>query len=161
MKIGLHNESRASKQDIASLEMVIGQKLDKEFLEFIANHNGATPDANSYPVDGLHHMGSIRKFIPIEKIPQELRIIEDSQVGNLEFSYPIALDDCGNYTILSQGKDGGIFFWDHEIDKISKLSDRFNEFLEMVEPFELSNDINESCRSADIWVDPNFKPDFS
>lgn len=160
MKICLHGGGSASEQDITALENMISQKIDFEFLEFIRNFDGATPDSNSFSVSGVRHMGSVRKFIPISGILSERGYISDSQSICGEYSYPIAFDDCGNYIVLDQGPSGGVFFWDHELDKASKVADTFAKFLELIEPFALQEEDVANFKPTKVWVDPSFKPEF-
>ncbi|GIU68143.1 SMI1/KNR4 family protein [Candidatus Phycosocius spiralis] len=157
MKVGLKGGRQAAGSDIAAVEAVIGQPLDGQFRRFIEANNGADPDVNSFPVDGVAHVGGVTEFIPIENVIREREYIDDIS----PHAYPIASSEGGNYVLLDQDQGGGIFFWDHEVEgRISKLADSFDEFLDMIEPFDVSTIKLAPGQVKSAWIDPDFLKQF-
>lgn len=157
MKIGLSGGNKASEKDIAALEAVIGRRLDERFRMFIDGNNGAKPEDNSFPVNGVSHVGGVTEFIPIEHIIREREYISDITTG----AFPFASSECGNYVILDQIQGGSIFFWDHEIEGgLSKLAENFDVFLNMIEPFDISKIQPASGQVRTAWIDPDFLKEF-
>jgi SMI1-KNR4 cell-wall len=157
MKVALRGGGQADFSDIVALEKVIGQSLDSQFSKFIQDNNGAEPETNSFPVNGIEHMGSVSEFIPIENIIREREYLD----GIGPHAYPVASSESGNYVFLDQDQGGAIFFWDHEIQgEISKITNNFNEFLDMIQPFDTSSVEIAPGQVTSAWIDPNFKPEF-
>lgn len=157
MKVVLKGGRRAAGSDIAALEALIRQPLDVEFRRFIEANNGADPEENSFPVEGVAHVGGVTEFIPIENVISERKFIDD--IGS--HAYPVACSEGGNYVILDQDQGGAIFFWDHEVQGgISRLADSFDAFLDMIEPFDASTIRPAPGQVKSAWIDPNFLKQF-
>ena len=56
--------------------------------------------------------------------------------------------------------DHRVYFWDHEIDNDKVVAENFAEFLERLEPFDLSSVTLKPGQDLGGWVDPDFKPEF-
>ena len=157
MKVGLKGGRQAAESDIAALETMIGQPLDDQFRKFIEANNGADPEENSFPVDGVAHVGGVNEFIPVEDIVDERRYIDDIAPR----AYPVASSEGGNYVILDQDQGGAIFFWDHEVEgAISKIADGFDAFLNMIEPFDPAAIKPAPGQVKSAWIDPDFLKQF-
>lgn len=153
MKVGLKGGRQAAEGDISALEAVIGQPLDGQFRKFVESNNGADPEENSFPVDGVAHVGGVNEFIAIEDIISERRNIDDIAPR----AYPVASSEGGNYVILDQDQGGTIFFWDHEVEGgISRLADSFDVFLNMLEPFDATSIKPAPGQVKSAWIDPDF-----
>lgn len=61
---------------------------------------------------------------------------------------------------LSRVLDHKIYFWDHEVDRNEVIADTFEDFLERLDPFDLSQVQLEKGQVMRVWLDPNFKPEF-
>jgi hypothetical protein len=157
MTVGLKGGRQATESDIAALESAIGQPLDSQFRHFADSLDGAEPEANSFPVNGVAHMGEVSEFIAVGKILSERAYIN----GIASQAYPVASSAGGNYVLLDQAQSGGIFFWDHEVEGgVTKVADTFNDFLAMLEPFDISNVKIEPGRVKSAWIDPDFLKEF-
>lgn len=155
--IGLKGGGQAAASDIAALEAVIGQPLDSQFRKFVETSDGADPEQNSFPVDGIAHAGAVNEFIPIANIVDERGYIDDIS----PHAYPVAYSEGGNYVILDQGQGGAIFFWDHEVEGgVSKLAESFDAFLDMLEPFDPSTIEPAPGQVESAWIDPDFLKQF-
>lgn len=157
MKIGLKGGRVASERDIVALETLIGQPLDNDFRKFIAENDGAIPESNAFPVNGISNFGGINEFTLVKNIISERSCLES--IG--DHAYPIALSEGGNYVVLDQGQGGAIFFWDHEIDEFSQIADSFTEFLELIEPFDERSIKLAPGQVKSAWIDPDFLKRFS
>lgn len=157
MKVGLKGGRQAAQSDMSALEAAIGQPLDAQFRSFIEAHNGAVPEDNSFPVDGVAHMGGVNEFIAVEDIISKRGYVD----GIAPRAYPVAVSAGGNYVILDQDQGGAIFFWDHEVEGgISKLADSFGAFLDMIEPFDTSAFKPALGQVRRAWIDSDFLKQF-
>lgn len=157
MKVGLKDGRQAAVNDLSVLDAAIGQPIDTQFRRFVATNNGAKPESNSFSVDGVAHMGEVAEFIAVENI-----LSERSYIHNISSqAYPVASSVGGNYVILDQDQSGNIFFWDHEIEgEIKKIADSFDEFLNMIEPFDPNSAKPELGQVKSAWIDPEFLKEF-
>lgn len=149
MKIKLEKGRRAASTKIAALQEMIGTTLPADFLEFVASNDGAKAGVNIFKISADNH-GTVTRFIPVSEIPKEMSFIETLP----EKAFPVAWDTSGNYVFVDQGKDGAVFFWDHELPaETFKLADSFGEFLEALEPYEPDES---DVEVISVWVDPEF-----
>ena len=157
MSVDLKDGKQASEPDVVALEAVIEQPLDFQFRRFVETNDGAYPEDNSFPVGDIAHMGGVDRFIPIESIIRQREYIED--IG--PHAYPVALSACGNYVILDQGKEGAIFFWDHEVEGgLTKIADRFDGFLNLLEPFDVASIKLAPGQVKSAWINPDLLKQF-
>lgn len=153
MKVTLSGGGEASQSAVSTLELAIGKPLDAQFRRFVTYQNGATPGSNSFPVNGVAHMGGVNQFIAVEDIVPERSYIDDLP----PHAYPVALSSGGNYVLLDQSQGGAIFFWDHEIKGgIYKIANSFEIFLDMLEPFDVSKIKPAPGQVKSAWIDPDF-----
>jgi hypothetical protein len=130
--------------------------LDSGFLEFVAQHDGAEPQANIFKVGAANESG-INGFIAVRDIVSEMPRIENLPSE----SYPVAWAEGGNYVIVNQADNGAVFFWDHEQPRdLFKLADSFRSFLELLEPFDVSSVGLRSGQIKKAWIDPEFQKQF-
>ena len=136
MKIRLKDGKSASKKDVKKWEAALGCPLSESFRRFVSENDGSKPQSNRFPV-GKDNGAGVDRFIPVSDILEERQYIDD--IPN--HAYPIAEASCGNYVLLDEGKGGQVYFWDHELpnDNIIKLADNFDEFLSMLEPFDINS----------------------
>jgi len=147
MKISLNNGRAASEDAIASLEAAVGRRLSEPFRHFLKEYDGAEPETNI--VNGNNDCG-VNQFIPAARIGSERKYIENLP----KLGYPVAWSEGGNYVFIDEGKNGAVYFWDHETAGITKLADDFQSFLDLMEPLE---DIElKPGQVKSVWVDPKF-----
>ncbi len=151
MKIRLTNGKAAAPGDIAALQRRIGTSLPSDYLEFIAVNDGARAQSNSFKV-GLKNGSDVTGFIQVKEIIKAMSIIEDLPPK----AFPITRDSCGNYVYIDQGKNGAVFFWDHEVPESTRIADRFSSFLEMIEPFDVASVKLKPGQVKSVWIDPEF-----
>ncbi len=157
MRIALKGGQRAASSDIAALELEIGEPLDAVYRKFIHGNDGALPTQNCFPVNQIAGMGGITRFISVKDVVAERQYVDDIAQN----AYPIAFSEGGNYVVLDQSRGGAIFFWDHEVEEgMSKIADDFDAFMEMLEPFDLSDIDTSADEGATVWVDPEFLKKF-
>lgn len=152
MKISLNGGGVASERSISALEALIGQPLDQSYRNFVAENDGAVPESNTFPVNGINNFGGVNEFTPVEDIIAERAHFEN--IGPQ--TYPVALSEGGNYVVLDQAKGGAIYFWDHELDEFSRIADSFAEFLDLIEPFDVSSVKLAPGQVKSAWIDPDF-----
>ena len=157
MRIALKGGQRAALTDIAALESAIGEPLDAVYRKFIESNDGAKPDQNCFPVNQVAGMGGITRFISVKDVVAEKQYVDDIAQN----AYPIAFSEGGNYVVLDQSRGGAIFFWDHEVEEgMPKVADHFDAFVEMLEPFDLSDIDTSAYEGATCWVDPDLLKEF-
>lgn len=67
---------------------------------------------------------------------------------------PFASDSCGNDMLICKASQK-ILFFDHETNESMAIADSINEFLERIE----INDYELDDPDAEVWIDPDFKPE--
>jgi hypothetical protein len=152
MKIHLKNGKPASEGAILAIEVVLGCPLSESFRRFLAVHNGAEPECNSFKISNEQSSG-IRWFVPAAEILRKRRFVD----GLPQKAYPVAEDDCGNFVYIDEGRNGAVFFWDHELlDDPVELAPNFGAFLDLLEPFDTSTIQLKPGQVKKAWVDPEF-----
>jgi hypothetical protein len=154
MKIKLKRGKAASIEDVQKLEAKIKCPISESFRRFISENDGADPESNRFPV-GEDNGAGVNRFIPVSKILEDREYIDNIPSK----AYPIAEDDCGNYVLLDEGEGGKVYFWDHEFedDNIIKLADSFDEFLSMLEPFDIKSVKVRPEDEISVWFHPDFE----
>jgi hypothetical protein len=152
MTIQLKNGKPASEETIVAIEKVLGCLLSESVRRFLAVHDGAKPESNSCKVTEKCSF-AVRRFIPAADVLLYRKYIDDLP----EKAYPVAEDDCGNFVIVDEGKNGAVYFWDHEVrgDPI-ELASSFGGFLDLLSPFDASTIQLEPTLVKRVWLDPEF-----
>jgi cell wall assembly regulator SMI1 len=151
MKIKLHGGKPASEQNISALETALGCELSESFKQFLRAHDGAEPETNIFSVDDKNECG-VNGFIPSEEVLKERSYIENLPPKAL----PIAWAEGGNYVFIDEGKNGAVFFWDHETAEATALAVTFGDFLNLLEPFDISTVKLKPGQVKKVWIDPEF-----
>ena len=150
MKVMLTGGRVAAPADIRTLESSSGIALEPEYRDFISQHDGATPDANIFVVAENNNAG-ITRFIPVDKIREEMSFIEELP----HRWFPVAWAEGGDYVLIASDEAGGVWYWDNEIEGgFTRLADNFGAFLESLEPFDPNN--VEPPQGHVVWFDPEF-----
>lgn len=156
MTISFRTQGRASEQDIAILEEAIRQPISHGFREFVMSLDGAEPDQNSFSVNEELESG-VNEFIPVRKIVSERANIENIH----DSCYPFAWAEGGNYLLIDEGRQGAVFFWDHEVpDQEHKIADSFKDFLDLMQPFDPASIQLAPGQVRSAWIDPDFLKKF-
>lgn len=157
MKISLKDGKSASKKDVEKLEAALGCPISESFRRFVGENDGSKPQSNRFPV-GKDNGAGVDRFIPVSEILAERQYIDD--IPNQ--AYPIAWASCGNYVLLDDGHGGQVYFWDHELpdENIIKLANNFDEFLSMLEPFDINSIELKPGQVKKVWIDPEFLKKF-
>jgi hypothetical protein len=151
--IALHGGKTASQDALSTLEKLIHHALSPAVRRFVTSEDGAKPDPNIFLVDGQNESG-INEFIPVSVIPRELKLI-----GSLpRHAYPIARAEGGNFIIIDEASDGGVFFLDHEEygSPLTKLAKNLEDFLNKLEPFDIQSVEIKPGQVKSVWIDPAF-----
>jgi hypothetical protein len=152
MRLKLNNGRAASQDAIDVLQQKIGEPLVSDFLEFVAEHDAAEPETNTFKV-GTANASGVNGFIPVAEILTETKRIENLPSR----SFPVAWAEGGNYVILNQAEKGTVYFWDHEQpDQLVRLSNSFRLFLESLEPFDVSTIKLKPGQVKAAWINPEF-----
>jgi hypothetical protein len=57
---------------------------------------------------------------------------------------------------VDEGKNGIVCFWDHETTEITTLAVTLGDFLELLQPFDISSVKLKPGQVKRVWVDPEF-----
>ena len=153
MKIAFHHGKPATKEAIVALEQAIEHDISPTFLRFVEENDGAKPESNVFKVGEDNGCG-VNEFIPVSQIPEEIKIIEDLP----RHVYPVAWAECGNYVIIDEGREGAVFFYDHEIlDGLTMLASNFEEFLMKLDPFDPKSVELRPEDIISVWISPEFQ----
>jgi hypothetical protein len=152
MKIELKNGKSASLDAIAALEKNLGRPLSSSVKLFLQTNDGAETEPNRFKIDGKNE-GGINEFIPASQIWKERTYIENIP----KLAYPIAWAACGDAVLIDEGAGGAVFYWEHEYeDRITKLADDFETFLNQLEPFDISKITLKPGQVKRVWTHPDF-----
>ncbi len=153
MTISFTRYNHKSESQIASFESLVGHRLPSDFRRFIRDFDGATAESNIFEF-GNDLDAAVDYFIPLEKL-QATR--ESISVGS-RCIFPIALLEGGDYACLDF-RNGSVFVWLHEFDDLVPVAKSFADFLDLLKPFDTK--AADLPKPSSVWVDPDFKPDFS
>ncbi len=72
-------------------------------------------------------------------------------------AYPVAWADGGDFVFIDEGRNGSIFYLNHEVfNDHTKLADNFDAFLDLLEPFDVRSIELKPGQVKKVWVDPEF-----
>lgn len=156
MSVGFRPSGHADERDIARLEEAIGQPISNSFRKFVASFDGSEPDSNVFKVSDKIDSG-VNEFIPVSRI-----VDERSNIENIDsHAYPFAWAEGGNYLILDEGRQGAVFFWDHERpEQEHRIADSFDSFLKMLRPFDPDSVQLAPNQVVSAWINPEFLKKF-
>ena len=143
------------QQTLHLLAARMGANLPASYVDFVSRHDGATPESNSFEV-GAANASNVRRFISVADAPSILEKVDGFPSGMI----PVAEDDCGNLVYIDPA-NGGVFFWDHEIDGPDlRVASNLPAFLSQLTPFDPSKVQLAPGQVLHAWVDADFKPEF-
>jgi len=139
---------------LSALEAAYGT-LPASYKDFLAQHDGAKPEENIFRVDERRNAG-VERFIPAAEILH----IRDAVDGFPKNMLPFAEAAGGNLIYLDPA-NGAVHFWDHEIDSgDAKVANSFDQFLSILDKFDIDRIKLKSSQVKKVMVNPNFKPKF-
>jgi cell wall assembly regulator SMI1 len=151
MSIKMEGAHAVTEAEIASFEQVAGMRLPDQYRAFLLQHNGAKPETNIFSTPDGNESG-VNEFIPMGELLSASQHI-DGVIGRF---LAVARDDCGNYVCLDLDSEGEVFFWDHEQPDKLRLAKSWNEFLQMLRPFDVSKVELRPEQVIKAWIDPEF-----
>ena len=151
MTVKLTGGKTASQADILALETALNCRLSDSLRKFLQAYDGAEADTNIFKVSDTNQCG-VNEFIPCAEMLKERIYIENIPPK----SFPVAWAECGNYVFVDEGKKGVVCFWDHETAEITSLAASFGDFLDLLQPFDISTVKLKPGQVKRVWVDPEF-----
>lgn len=128
--------NQVSIERIALFEQAIGYKLPDEYKEFIIQYNGGRPERRVFDIPRLRDIDELNYFYGIDAVElydlyKIYTIYKERIPAGL---LPIADDPFDNQVCISLigVSRGNIYFWDHELEHLKKvtiLSNSFDSFL--------------------------------
>lgn len=130
---------RIFKNDNCEIECVknlrIYSSLPDDYIIFLNKYNGGDTPKTTFRLNKIS--SDIRffyGFTPDEKYKDITLLFLNSDMINLidDGYFPIAEDSFGNYILLGLTSKTGVYFFDHETQKITKLADSFSLFVKAI-----------------------------
>ncbi|MDH7971275.1 SMI1/KNR4 family protein [Sphingomonas sp. AR_OL41] len=145
---------RPTERDLAALADSLSLALPPSYTQFVANHDGAKPDANF--IATRENEVAVSRFIPVREAPDLATAIAGFPVSAI----PLAEDDCGNYFYVDPKTDA-VHFWDHEVEgPDEEVAANALLFVEKLTSRDASPVPLELGQVRRMWVNPSFKPEF-
>jgi hypothetical protein len=142
-----------AESDIAMFEEALGTRLPGQYREFLLHYNAAKPETNIFGIPGSSNESGVNEFIPLDKLVSESRNVD----GVASRFLAVAWAEGGNYVCLGLDSGGEVFFWDHEQPSdTARLARGWNEFLQMLQPFDVSKIELKPGQVKKAWVNPEF-----
>jgi hypothetical protein len=152
MNIKLKKGKPVSEETCLRLQAALGCPLSRSFMSFLRENDGAEPETNIFKIAHGNESG-VNRFIPASQILRERDRIENIP----DKAYPVAWAEGGNYVFIDEGRNGGVFFWDHEMpEHIVELAPSFGAFLDVLKPFDISQIQLKPGQVKRAWIDPEF-----
>jgi hypothetical protein len=151
MTVKLEGGKTASQQNILALETGLGCKLSNSLRKFLQEQDGAKPETNIFTIRDKDEC-SVTSFIPCGEILKERGYIENIPPK----AFPVAWAEGGNYVFVDEDKNGVVYFWDHETAKDTALAFTFGDFLNLLQPFDISTVKLKPGQVKKVWIDPEF-----
>jgi hypothetical protein len=167
MTVKIKKGKKISEKDLIAFEQRAGVKFPTDYRNFLIENNGGIPEANEFDVPGTNNGSGINEFLSIDDLE-----VTKKRLGNrlLPSAWAIAYAEGGNYLCLVIGEKKGVYFWDHELeteeelpaswDNMFLVSENFADFLSSLKKFDINEIELKPGQVQDIWVDPDFKPEF-
>lgn len=158
-----HKGKHIDEVCLVGFEERIGMKLPNDFRKFLKKNNGGIPETNEFDIPELHTESGVNEFLSIEKIEYIKSEFSNRFASN---ALPIAYAEGGNYLCLLIGQNAGIYFWDHELEQnegqhnMFLLAKNFASFLSSLKKFDISKIKLKPNQVQNVWVNPDFEPDF-
>ena len=153
MTIAFKRSRPITATDIASFEQAAGIELPGQYRDFLLQYNAAKPETNIFAIPGGSNQSGVNEFIPLEKI-----LVESKNVDGVDCRFiAVGWTEGGNYICIDLDSVGEVFFWDHEqpSDRL-RLARSWNEFLQMLQPFDVSKIELKPGQVKKAWVDSEF-----
>ncbi len=118
---------------IKKMEKILDKELPVEFCECIIKFNEASPNKRKFQTStGNEHVFCNLISFNEEEDTNVFNTLEILRSNGLQSElFPFGEDPFGNYLCLCfNEKDITVVYWNHETNKIEKVSNSFREFLE-------------------------------
>lgn len=153
----------ASEEELVNAERELGIQIPVEYRGFLAQRNGAEPDA-LYAIPGSDEDPGLTGFLGVGAYDDRALVrtrldYRDRVPGSM---LPIAEAEGGNLVCIAMdGPQAGVYVWKHEeeaeegepptSDNLYLLANSFGEYLAALREVE-DEDLGE--RATEGWVDP-------
>lgn len=114
----------ATPAQMNELERAIGAPVPAQLRTFLAQHDGAVPERDTFSV-GSDNADSIAMFFSIGEMVHYREIFSSRVPQNL---WPIGLTQTGNGLFIRLS-DGALLFWDHETEQTTVVGGDLESFL--------------------------------
>lgn len=148
--IKMNQGGTALAADLNELKKNVGESLPHGFQEFVKEHDGAEPETNIFRINDENDSG-VNRFIPVKKILEERNQIENLAPNTI----PIAWAEGGNFVLLVVDTCE-VQFWDHENGDITTLTNSFEDFMSMLQPFNVNDIQLKPGQVKSVWINPDF-----
>ncbi len=148
----LSSSSGISEEKLAEVETYFGVRFPDDYRRFLVFSNGCRPESNIFDIGGDNDSG-VREFYSTDQSISEKDALSDRLP---QWSWPIAEDECGNLVNLRYiNEKWDVSFWDHELEEETVVAGSFDEFLNLLKPFDMSSVRLEPEKIISHWVHPD------
>lgn len=153
MKVKLSKGHSISQEAVKKIEIKLDIKLPNDYKDFLLKNDGAIPSDNIFEVNANIDSG-VNGFIPLDQVNKEMRKLDSVYFSKV---VPIAWAEGGNYIYMSLIEKRGIYFWDHEEPhKVYHIASCFDDFLNLLKPFDIDSIELKEGQVKSAWIDPDF-----
>ncbi|PEA35649.1 SMI1/KNR4 family protein [Priestia megaterium] len=166
------NSKRFSQQDLNELEKKVGASFPEEYVNFLREYNGGEVEDNIIELRSVEiESFNLSSFFGtrLEDINNLLSCYDTFESRIPKGSIPIGRDLGGNIICLNLNREGYgyIFLWDHdielefednemEIQDLYYVAPSFEDFLQMIKPYDPEEDDLDGYEGEEVWIDPDF-----
>jgi hypothetical protein len=165
------HKNSIGKKEIAQIEAQIKHKLPQEYINFLMKYNAGIPEPNIVALqDSKVSSFSITSFFGIN-VEDYNELSNRIKSLNQRIPYgclPFAHTEFGNILCLNLNDNGygNVLFWDHEkellhdhdidVEHLEFISKSFNEFIDLIRPYNPDDEDLSSYEVKEAWIDPDF-----
>jgi hypothetical protein len=151
MTIRLEKKSRgADEKALTSLHPVVGD-AHADWMDFLRENDGAVPENNVFDIEPDNSAG-IDRFWSAREVLSERKKLADRMSPDL---VAIADAEGGNFVCLGLSGEKGVYFWDYELEAVTRIADSFSGFLERLCPFDPNSVRLDPEQVISVWVHPS------
>lgn len=150
MAIDIPKMLAPSADQLRRLESWLGQELPATYVEFVCEHDGAQPHANSL-LTRDNEVG-VSRFIPVTEAAALAEEIDGFPVGVIL----LAEDGCGNYFYVEPLSEC-VRFWDHELEGQDEIvAPSVPAFVANLTHWDATRAQLAQGQVKHAWIDPEF-----
>ncbi|MEH7609006.1 SMI1/KNR4 family protein [Priestia megaterium] len=166
------NAKRFNHKDLERVEKKVGASFPEQYINFLRKYNGGEVENSIVELP----FEEIESFIlssffgtRVEDINDIISCYDTFENRIPKGCVPIGRDVGGNIVCLNLNRKGYgyIFLWDHDIElefednemetqDLYYVAPSFDDFLQMIKPYNPEEDDLDGYEVEEVWIDPDF-----